>query len=36
MEIVKTMGYTAAPIVVAGDSHWSGFRIDRLDTLKAA
>jgi glutaredoxin-like protein NrdH len=36
MEIVKTMGYTAAPIVVAGDSHWSGFRMDRLDTLKAA
>ena len=23
--MVKTMGYTAAPVVVAGDEHWSGF-----------
>lgn len=30
MAMVKEMGYTAAPVVVAGDSHWSGFRHDRM------
>lgn len=30
MAMVKEMGYTAAPVVVAGDAHWSGFRHDRL------
>ena len=33
MEYVKTLGYNAAPIVVAGDEHWSGFRPDRLSSL---
>lgn len=36
MQMIKGMGYTAAPIVVAGESHWSGFRPDKLDLLKAA
>lgn len=33
MEYVKSLGYNAAPIVVAGDEHWSGFRPDRLSSL---
>ena len=36
LEMIKEMGHTAAPVVVAGDSHWSGFRPDMIDTLKAA
>lgn len=36
LEKVREMGYTAAPVVMAGDSHWSGFRPDMIDTLKAA
>lgn len=33
MEFVKGLGYNAAPVVVAGDEHWSGFRPDRLSSL---
>jgi glutaredoxin-like protein NrdH len=35
MSYVRDLGYTAAPIVVAGDDHWSGFRMDKLSTLTA-
>ena len=35
LEMVKTLGYTAAPVVVAGDDHWSGFRLDRIQSLSA-
>jgi glutaredoxin-like protein NrdH len=35
MEFVKDLGYSAAPVVVAGESHWSGFRPDRLSALTA-
>ncbi len=35
LEMVKTMGYTAAPVVVAGDEHWSGFRMDNIQALSA-
>lgn len=35
LEMVKTMGYTAAPVVVAGEEHWSGFRLDRIQALSA-
>jgi glutaredoxin-like protein NrdH len=31
--LVKDLGYQAAPVVVAGESHWSGFRPDKLDAL---
>lgn len=31
--MVKELGYTAAPVVVAGEDHWSGFRPDKLATL---
>jgi glutaredoxin-like protein NrdH len=33
MDTVKALGYQAAPVVVAGDSHWSGFRPDLLATI---
>lgn len=35
MELVKTLGYQAAPVVIAGEKHWSGFRPDMLNTLSA-
>lgn len=36
MHMVKSLGYAAAPVVIAGDEHWSGFRPDRLQALAAA
>jgi glutaredoxin-like protein NrdH len=30
---VSEMGYRQVPVVVAGDSHWSGFRPDMIGTL---
>ncbi len=33
MEMVKTLGYQAAPVVIAGEDHWSGFRPDKLSAL---
>lgn len=29
----KALGYMQAPVVVAGDKHWSGFRPDLIDEL---
>ena len=30
MAMVKAMGYSAAPVVVAGSDHWSGFKNEKL------
>ncbi len=30
---VKDMGYLQAPIVIAGEEHWSGFRPDKIAGL---
>lgn len=30
---VKSLGYLQAPVVVAGDTHWSGFRPDMIVEL---
>ena len=30
---VKDMGYMQAPVVVAGDDHWSVFRPDKISAL---
>jgi len=30
---VSSLGYLQAPVVTAGEDHWSGFRPDRLATL---
>ena len=35
LEMVKTLGYTAAPVVVSGDDHWSGFRMEKIQALGA-
>lgn len=35
MAMIRDLGYTAAPIVFAGEDHWSGFRPDKLSTLAA-
>ena len=32
-EKVKALGYQSAPVVIAGDKHWSGFRPDFLMSL---
>lgn len=32
-EVCKALGYASAPVVVAGEQHWSGFRPDRIDAL---
>ena len=34
-EYVMSLGYLQAPVVVAGDDHWSGFRPDRIKALAA-
>ncbi|MBR5951020.1 MAG: glutaredoxin-like protein NrdH [Actinomycetaceae bacterium] len=32
---VKALGYSAAPVVIAGSEHWSGFRPDKIkETVK--
>lgn len=30
---VQSLGYASAPVVVAGDHHWSGFRLEQLKGL---
>lgn len=36
LEQVKSLGYTQAPVVVAGEDHWSGFRPDKIKALALA
>lgn len=36
LEIIRALGYASAPVVVSGDTHFSGFRPDALDQLIAA
>jgi glutaredoxin-like protein NrdH len=33
MERVMAMGYRQAPVVIAGDEHWAGFRPDMIGRL---
>lgn len=33
-ELVSSLGYKQAPVVVAGDVHWSGFRPDMIKSIK--
>lgn len=33
MEKVKDLGYMQAPVVIAGDDHWAGFRPDKIEAL---
>ncbi|GAA4819142.1 glutaredoxin-like protein NrdH [Tomitella cavernea] len=34
-DYVMALGYLQAPVVVVGDSHWSGYRPDRIKALTA-
>ena len=31
--LVKELGYKQAPVVIAGEEHWSGFRPDQISNL---
>jgi glutaredoxin-like protein NrdH len=31
--VTKDLGYSAAPVVVAGGQHWSGFRLGLIQNL---
>ena len=33
MEKVTALGYRQAPVVIAGDDHWAGFRPDMIGRL---
>ncbi len=33
MEMVTSLGYRQAPVVVAGEAHWAGFRPDMIGSL---
>ncbi len=35
-ETVKGLGYMQAPVVIAGEEHWSGFRPDKIGSLQSA
>ena len=35
LEFVRGLGYTQAPVVVVGDRHWSGFRMEKIKNLIA-
>ena len=35
-DYVTSLGCTGAPVVVAGDEHWSGFRPEKLAAVVAA
>jgi glutaredoxin-like protein NrdH len=35
-DYVMALGYLQAPVVVAGNDHWSGFRPDRIKGLSGA
>jgi glutaredoxin-like protein NrdH len=32
-KLVTDLGYKQAPVVIAGEEHWSGFRPDKIVTL---
>jgi glutaredoxin-like protein NrdH len=33
LDMVLGLGFSAAPVVIAGDDKWAGFKLDRLQTL---
>ena len=35
LEMVKSLGYMQAPVVIAGDEHWSGFQPDKINARAA-
>ena len=35
LDTIKQLGYLQAPVVVAGDKHWSGFQPEEIKSLVA-
>ena len=35
LELVRSLGYLQAPVVIASNTHWSGFRPDQITALTA-
>lgn len=35
LDMVRELGHSAAPVVIAGDKHWAGFRPDMISSLAA-
>lgn len=35
LELVKSLGYLVAPVVIAGDQHWGGYRQDLIKAIAA-
>lgn len=33
---IKELGYLQAPVVIAGEDHWSGFQPDKINALATA
>ncbi|WP_454044389.1 glutaredoxin family protein [Cellulosimicrobium sp. Marseille-Q8652] len=33
LALVQSLGHQAAPVVIAGDQHWSQYRPDRINAL---
>ncbi|WP_421083089.1 glutaredoxin-like protein NrdH [Rothia nasimurium] len=33
LAMIKDLGYLQAPVVIAGEEHWSGFQPDRINSL---
>jgi len=31
---IRSLGYTAAPVVIADDMSWSGFRLNKIEELE--
>lgn len=36
LEMIKGLGYMQAPVVIAGEDHWSGFQPDKINSLAQA
>ena len=32
-DFIDSLGYQSLPVVVAGEQHWSGFRVERIRAL---
>lgn len=32
-ELVRSLNHQTAPVVIAGDAHWSGYRPDQINAL---
>lgn len=35
LDMISELGYMGAPVVIAGDEHWTGYKEDKIDALAA-